>query len=115
MIALLSSPAQKLKTEAGFKVPGIAALGLGLACLGCCLIPMLGLLAAGGVVASIFSVLSSFPASIAILSGGMVLAAWFAYRRRTKACRPQPGCACGTSGCRLGAEVRESVDPEGAK
>ena len=91
--------AGKPGTTKGLKGLGIGALGLGIACLGCCFAPLMGILAATGLGASILAGLSSKSALIGIMLGTLGLSALLIRYFQKKSCCPNPRDNCNTTQC----------------
>lgn len=84
------------------KGTGLGMLGIALACLGCCLPPLLGALSATGIASGI-AVLASRWAAIAVALMGIAGIGTFLVLRRSKGgCCSAPGTACGPDHCASG-------------
>lgn len=80
---------------------GLGILGLGAACLGCCLAPLLGIFLATGAGASMAAMLSSRPVLVGILGGTLVLGVAWLWMLRKKSCCSNPGVGCSETQCQI--------------
>lgn len=76
---------------------GLGMLGLGAACLGCCLAPLAGVAIAAGTGTGLAAALPGL--WMPVLAGVAVLGAIAYLRRRKVACCPDPASGCSTSRC----------------
>ena len=76
-------------------------LGIGLACLGCCLAPILGSVAFAGLGTSIPARINSHSMLIALVAGSIGLTMLWVWRKRSKNCCGGPNADSSTRGCRV--------------
>jgi hypothetical protein len=107
------SAAGVLKAPKIRKGLGLGALGLGLACLGCCLAPLLGLAAATGAGAAVWAAPAIDSVLMGLAAGGLALAGFWMWKTRRKSCCSAPGTGCGPDGCGL-ASAKAAAGKEGA-
>lgn len=91
-------PKRTGKTQNGL---GLGALGVGLACLGCCLAPFLGVILTAGAAASFASFFRSWTLLAVLGTLALVLAIFVVRKSKRAACCPQPGSECGAVSCRI--------------
>ncbi len=89
------------RTGKTWKGLGLGALGVGLACLGCCLAPFLGVLLTVGAGASFAGFFRSWTLLAVLGTLALVLAIFVVRKSRRAACCPQPGSECGADSCRI--------------
>lgn len=101
----------EMKAGSAGKGALLGFLGIGLACLGCCLAPILGTLAFAGLGSSILALFSTHGTLVALIAGAIGLATVWMWKGRSKACCTSPGGAgCSSSGCDITANA-----PDGDK
>lgn len=74
-------------------------LAIGLACMGCCLTPILGTLAFAGLGASMLALIQSHSTLVALMAAGIGLTMLWLWRKRSKACCASPDADCSGTGC----------------
>lgn len=77
----------------------VGFLGVGLACLGCCLAPLLGTVALAGAGAAMLGSISNHPILATLLAGSLGLALFWIWRSRKQSCCPNPSTSCSSNAC----------------
>ena len=77
----------------------IGFLGVGLACLGCCLAPILGTVALAGTGASLLALISNRPLLASLVAGSIGLAILWIWKSQRMACCATPNATCSSNGC----------------
>jgi hypothetical protein len=94
-----SKSSGKPKRKSIWKGLGLGALGLVLACVGCCIAPLIGVFFTTSAGAGIAGMLSSRALLFGSLGGGFAILVYVAWKSRQISCCSSPGSACGNKGC----------------
>lgn len=89
----------KPESKGPWKGLGLGALGLGFACIGCCLAPLAGVFLATGAGAGIAGLFFSNPLLLGILGGTLALLGFWVWKSRQVSCCTSGGAGCGNRGC----------------
>ena len=92
--SILLTP-DKPQTPKRMKRFGIGVIGLGIACLGCCLAPLLSIFAATTIGASILAGISSKSVLVGLSVAAIFLSAYLVWKLRRKSC-----CSTSASNCK---------------